>query len=100
MFLRSKTKYKNIYTKVLKGHIAVATTNIKKDNIGKKIDEGLKIFKESNLDYAHGTGHGLVFLNVHEGPQSINKINKVKIKQGMILSNEPGYYRGKIWNAN
>ena len=50
--------------------------------------------KKSNLDYAHGTGHGVgFFLNVHEGPQSITKINKVKIQQGMILSNEPGYYK-------
>ena len=49
--------------------------------------------KESNLDYSHGTGHGVGFLNVHEGPQSITKINKVKIKEGMILSNEPGYYK-------
>ena len=86
---------KNIFTKVLKGHIAVATTNINKDNIGKKIDKrARKFLKESNLDYAHGTGHGVgFFLNVHEGPQSINKINKVKIKTGMILSNEPGYYK-------
>ena len=53
-----------------------------------------KFLKESNLDYAHGTGHGVgFFLNVHEGPQSITKINKVKLKQGMILSNEPGYYK-------
>ena len=45
------------------------------------------------MDYAHGTGHGVgFFLNVHEGPQSISKTNKVKIKEGMILSNEPGYY--------
>ena len=86
---------KNIFTKVLKGHIAVATTDINKDNIGKKIDNrARKFLKESNLDYAHGTGHGVgFFLNVHEGPQSISKINKVKIKQGMILSNEPGYYK-------
>ena len=86
---------KNIYTKVLKGHIAVATTNINKDNIGKKIDSrARKFLKESNLDYAHGTGHGVgFFLNVHEGPQSITKINKVKLKKGMILSNEPGYYK-------
>ena len=86
---------KNIFTKVLKGHIAVATTNINKDNIGKKIDKrARKFLKESNLDYAHGTGHGVgFFLNVHEGPQSINKINKVKIKTGMVLSNEPGYYK-------
>ena len=46
------------------------------------------------MDYAHGTGHGVgFFLNVHEGPQSITKINTVKIKEGMILSNEPGYYK-------
>tara|TARA_B100000902_G_scaffold314146_1_gene304805 strand:+ start:1558 stop:3252 length:1695 start_codon:yes stop_codon:yes gene_type:complete len=86
---------KDIYTKVLKGHIAVATTNINKENTGKKIDRrARKFLRESNLDYAHGTGHGVgFFLNVHEGPQSITKINKVKIKEGMILSNEPGYYR-------
>ena len=49
---------------------------------------------ESKLDYAHGTGHGVgFFLNVHEGPQSISKLNKVKIQEGMILSNEPGYYK-------
>ena len=94
-FSNQKQSIKNIYTKVLKGHIAVARTNINKDNTGKKIDKrARKFLKESNLDYAHGTGHGVgFFLNVHEGPQSINKINKVKIKEGMILSNEPGYYK-------
>jgi Xaa-Pro aminopeptidase len=94
-FSNQSQNIKNIFTKVLKGHIAVATTNINKDNIGKKIDNrARKFLKESNLDYAHGTGHGVgFFLNVHEGPQSISKINKVKIKQGMILSNEPGYYK-------
>ena len=51
-------KLKNIFTDVLKGHIAVATTDLKKDNIGKKIDLEPKIFKSKNLDYAHGTGHG------------------------------------------
>ena len=86
---------KNIFTKVLKGHIAVATSNINKDNTGKKIDKrARKFLKKSRLDYAHGTGHGVgFFLNVHEGPQSITKINQVKIKPGMILSNEPGYYK-------
>ncbi len=94
-FSNQSKNIKNNYTKVLKGHIAVAMTNINKDNIGKKIDKrARKFLKKSNLDYAHGTGHGVgFFLNVHEGPQSISKINKVKIKQGMILSNEPGYYR-------
>ena len=86
---------KNIFTKVLKGHIAVAKTNLNKDNTGKKIDfRARKFLKKSNLDYAHGTGHGVgYFLNVHEGPQSISKFNKIKIKEGMILSNEPGYYK-------
>ena len=51
-----------------------------------------------NLDYAHGTGHGVgYFLNVHEGPQSISKVNKIRLKPGMVLSNEPGYYeKGKF----
>ncbi len=94
-FSNQKHRIKNIYTKVLKGHIAVATTNLNKDNNGKKIDKrARKFLNESNLDYAHGTGHGVgFFLNVHEGPQSITKINKIKIKKGMILSNEPGYYK-------
>ena len=45
-------------------------------------------------DYAHGTGHGVGFFsNVHEGPQSITKINTVKLEEGMVVSNEPGYYK-------
>ena len=53
-----------------------------------------KFLKKDGLDYSHGTGHGVgYFLNVHEGPQSISKFNKVKIQPGMILSNEPGYYK-------
>ena len=94
-FAKPKSTIKDIFTKVLKGHIAVAKTNLKKDNTGSKIDKrARKFLKKSNLDYAHGTGHGVgFFLNVHEGPQSISKINKVKIKEGMILSNEPGFYK-------
>ena len=46
------------------------------------------------MDYPHGTGHGVgYFLNVHEGPQSLSKNNKVNLKNGMIVSNEPGYYK-------
>ena len=94
-FSNPKPKIKEIFTNVLKGHIAVATTDLRKDNIGQKIDiRARKFLKKNNLDYEHGTGHGVgFFLNVHEGPQSISKINKVKIKEGMILSNEPGYYK-------
>lgn len=94
-FSEQKQNIKDIFTKVLKGHIAVATTDINKDDTGKKIDKrARKFLNKSNLDYAHGTGHGVgFFLNVHEGPQSITKINAIKIKEGMILSNEPGYYK-------
>ena len=94
-FSEPDKKIKDIFTKVLKGHIAVATTDLNKDNIGKKIDiRARKFLKQSNLDYAHGTGHGVgFFLNVHEGPQAISKFNKIKIQEGMILSNEPGYYK-------
>ena len=69
--------------------------NKKKKKNRKKIEEKEKKFlKKSNLDYPHGTGHGVgFFLNVHEGPQSISKLNNVKIREGMILSNEPGYYK-------
>ncbi len=94
-FSKPSQNIKNIFTYVLKGHIAVATTDLKKDDIGKKIDvRARRYLKQNNLDYAHGTGHGVgFFLNVHEGPQSISKTNKVKIQKGMILSNEPGYYK-------
>jgi Xaa-Pro aminopeptidase len=94
-FTKPKPSIKNIFTKVLKGHIAVANTDLELDNTGIKIDRrARKYLNESKLDYAHGTGHGVgFFLNVHEGPQSISKLNKVKIQEGMILSNEPGYYK-------
>ena len=94
-FNKQKRNIKNIFTRVLKGHIAVVSTNLKKDNTGQKIDiRARKFLKKMGLDYSHGTGHGVgFFLNVHEGPQSISKINTVKIKEGMILSNEPGYYK-------
>jgi len=94
-FTKQKPSIKNIFTKVLKGHIAVANTDLKLDDTGIKIDRrARKYLKESKLDYAHGTGHGVgFFLNVHEGPQSISKLNKIKIQEGMILSNEPGYYK-------
>ena len=94
-FGSQKKLIKNAYTNVLKGHIAVALTDLSRDDTGKKIDiRARKFLKKEGLDYAHGTGHGVgFFLNVHEGPQSISKNNTIKIKEGMILSNEPGYYK-------
>ena len=86
---------KEVYTRVLKGHIAVSNHKIKKNSNGADIDrDARKYLREIKLDYPHGTGHGVgYFLNVHEGPQSFSKNNKVKLKSGMIISNEPGFYK-------
>ena len=94
-FSEQKNSVKDMFTKVLKGHIAVATTNLKKFNTGKKVDTRARHFlKKDGFDYPHGTGHGVGFFsNIHEGPQSITKINTVKLEKGMIVSNEPGYYK-------
>ena len=94
-FARQKNTIKDIFTKVLKGHIAVVQTNLKKDNTGKKIDaRARKFLKKDGLDYVHGTGHGVgFFLNVHEGPQAISSHNTIELKEGMVLSNEPGFYK-------
>jgi Xaa-Pro aminopeptidase len=87
-------RIKDIFTRVLKGHIAVANYKLNKSTCGAQIDSAArKPLQEINLDYAHGTGHGVgYFLNVHEGPQAISKNNKINFKEGMIVSNEPGYY--------
>jgi len=86
---------REIYTRVLKGHIAVSDYKIRKNSKGSDIDRNArKSLKKIGLDYPHGTGHGVgYFLNVHEGPQSFSKKNKVNLKPGMIISNEPGYYK-------
>ena len=94
-FSNPKKMIKNIFTRVLKGHISVAQAKLNKFTTGKLIDtKARKFLKKINLDYEHGTGHGVGFFsNVHEGPQSLSKYNKIKICEGMILSNEPGYYK-------
>ena len=94
--LNNKSNFiKEVYTRVLKGHIAVSNFLIKKNSTGSEVDRNARKFlKKIKLDYPHGTGHGVgYFLNVHEGPQSLSKNNKVNLKNGMILSNEPGYYK-------
>ncbi len=93
--LKNKSKkIKDIFTRVLKGHIAVAKYNLKDNTSGSNIDnKARKYLRKIGLNYAHGTGHGVgYFLNVHEGPQAISKNNKIKLKVGMVISNEPGYY--------
>ena len=85
---------KDAFTRVLKGHIAVATANISKQKTGSNIDKlARKYLNQVKKDFGHGTGHGVgYFLNVHEGPQAISKRNNIKLREGMILSNEPGFY--------
>ena len=94
-FSKPKNYIRNIFTNVLKGHIAVATADLNRFYNGKLIDPlARKYLNKIGLDYKHGTGHGVgFFLNVHEGPQSISKFNDVNIKEGMIISNEPGFYK-------
>ena len=93
-FAKPSNRVKNIFTRVLKGHIAVATNDLNKTNKGYLIDRKARYYlNKINLDYGHGTGHGVGFFsNVHEGPQAISKFNSIELKEGMIVSNEPGYY--------
>ena len=84
------------FTRVLKGHIAVATAVFPKGTTGPQLDPlARQALWQAGLDYDHGTGHGVgSFLGVHEGPQRISKQpNRFPLEPGMIVSNEPGYYR-------
>ncbi len=86
---------KKIYSNILKGHIAVASYKLKKSTLGKHIDKVARVpLLKLGYNYSHGTGHGVgYFLNVHEGPQGLSPFNNHKILPGMILSNEPGFYK-------
>ena len=86
---------KEMYTRVLKGHIAVAKSKSSSREKGKNLDKlARKYLKQVNKNFDHGTGHGVgSFLNVHEGPQIISSNGSVNFKHGMIVSNEPGYYK-------
>ena len=94
-FSKPSNYIKNIFTRVLKGHIAVVEANLKKYFNGKLVDTlARKYLNQIGLNYEHGTGHGVgFFLNVHEGPHSISKYNKINFREGMVVSNEPGYYK-------
>jgi Xaa-Pro aminopeptidase len=83
------------FTLVLKGHIAIATLRFPKGTRGADLDAfARRALWEAGLDYDHGTGHGVgSYLSVHEGPQSLSKRGRAELEPGMILSNEPGYYR-------
>jgi len=84
------------FTRVLKGHIALALARFPKGTTGTQLDAfARRALWQQGLDYDHGTGHGVgSYLGVHEGPQRISKApNGQALLPGMIVSNEPGYYK-------
>ncbi len=83
------------FTRVLKGHIAIASAVFPEGISGAQLDPFARAaLWQMGLDFDHGTGHGVgSYLSVHEGPARISKLGHVPLKRGMILSNEPGYYK-------
>jgi Xaa-Pro aminopeptidase len=92
---RPDKEVRHANTLVLKGHIAVASAVFPSGTTGAQIDSfARRPLWDAGLDFDHGTGHGVgSYLSVHEGPQRISKLGTTKLEPGMILSNEPGYYR-------
>ncbi len=89
-------EHKDRFTRVLKGHIAIATARFPEGTSGSQLDVlARQPLWQAGLDYDHGTGHGVgCFLGVHEGPQRISKRGgDAALKVGMVVSNEPGYYK-------
>jgi Xaa-Pro aminopeptidase len=83
------------FTRVLRGHIAIARAAFPDGVTGAQIDAFARQFLwHAGIDFDHGTGHGVgSYLSVHEGPARISKLGTTPLKRGMILSNEPGYYK-------
>ncbi|MDP7600307.1 MAG: aminopeptidase P family protein [Rhodospirillales bacterium] len=84
------------FTRVLKGHIALASATFPAGTSGSQLDILARAaLWQAGLDYDHGTGHGVgSYLGVHEGPQRISKLpNRITLEPGMVISNEPGYYK-------
>jgi Xaa-Pro aminopeptidase len=83
------------FTRVLRGHIAIARALFPDGSTGAQIDTLARQFLwQAGVDFEHGTGHGVgSYLSVHEGPARISKLGTTPLKRGMILSNEPGYYK-------
>jgi Xaa-Pro aminopeptidase len=83
------------FTRVLKGHIAIARAVFPDGTNGAQLDSFARApLWQAGLDFDHGTGHGVgSYLSVHEGPARISKLGSAPLRRGMILSNEPGYYK-------
>jgi len=93
---QASAEQRDRFTRVLKGHIAIATAQFPAGTSGAQLDAlARRALWDAGLDYDHGTGHGVgSYLGVHEGPQRIAKIgSSAPLKPGMIVSNEPGYYK-------
>ena len=88
-------EHKDCFTRVLQGVIAINRAQFPRGLAGRDLDALARYALWSvGKDYDHGTGHGVgAFLSVHEGPQRISRVSDVPLAEGMILSNEPGYYR-------
>ncbi|MGO4711262.1 aminopeptidase P family protein [Bradyrhizobium sp. 2TAF24] len=87
------------FTRVLRGHIAIARAVFPDGTSGAQIDAFARQYLwQAGLDFEHGTGHGVgSYLSVHEGPARISKLGTTPLKRGMILSNEPGYYKADAY---
>jgi Xaa-Pro aminopeptidase len=83
------------FTRVLRGHLAIARAIFPDGTTGAQLDTLARQFLwQAGIDFEHGTGHGVgSYLSVHEGPARISKLGTTPLKRGMILSNEPGYYK-------
>jgi Xaa-Pro aminopeptidase len=83
------------FTRVLRGHIAIARAIFPDGTAGSQIDSFARApLWSAGIDYDHGTGHGVgSYLSVHEGPARLSKLGTAPLRAGMILSNEPGYYK-------
>ncbi len=96
IFGQPTAEMKDRFTRVLKGHILLGSSRFPAGTSGAQLDTLARhALWQAGLDYDHGTGHGVgAFLSVHEGPQSIGKgRSPVPLQPGMVLSNEPGYYK-------
>ncbi len=89
------TEMRDRFTRVLKGHVAIATAVFPDGTSGAQLDSFARAsLWQAGIDFDHGTGHGVgSYLSVHEGPARISKLGTAPLKRGMILSNEPGYYK-------
>ena len=97
---RPPDEARQAFTRVLAGHIALATIRFPAGTTGSQLDVlARRPLWEAGLNYDHGTGHGVgSYLGVHEGPQRISTVaSTVALKPGMVVSNEPGYYRAGAW---